>query len=136
MKSEQPIILIIDDDPAIRTVLAKMIHKLRDDVTIVFAADCMEAIDKVGKRFWKRRVRPLITLVDARLPVMDGFKCAEMLKEQKMKNIVMMSAFLDRDLVPRAVSSGVDTVFKKSMGPKGIASAIVSMLEALEATDE
>ncbi len=133
MSGEPPAVLIVDDDPAIREVIATIIHQLREDIPVILASDCMQAIDKVGRRRWRRKkVRPLVSLIDARLPLMDGFKCAETLSDKGIKNIVIMSSFLDPDLVPKAVSAGADTVFKKSLGPRQLALALVAMVEALE----
>ncbi len=129
-------ILIIDDDPAITRVLETLMKRHCPSAKVLVAADCMSALDQIRKmkvgRIRKRNLVPDIILVDARLPVIDGFQCCERLRELGAPHIVMMTAILTPDLFPKAVSAGAETVFKKSSGLKNIAQAIASMVEAIE----
>ncbi len=128
--------MIIDDDPAITKVLSTFIKRLLPDAEIMIAADCMTAVKMIDKlkvgRLIKKRVFPDIVLVDARLPVLDGFQCCEILSDMGVPNLIMLTAILTPDIVPQAVSAGADTIFKKSAGLKSIAQAIHAMAEAIE----
>src|SRR5690242_96760 len=60
-----PTILIVDDEPAIRTMLRRMLAKL--PCTIVEAGDGVEALSHV------RRERPGLILLDIVRPRLDGW---------------------------------------------------------------
>ncbi|MHA1653311.1 MAG: response regulator [Candidatus Thorarchaeota archaeon] len=130
-------VMIIDDDPVMAKILTSMIREMKEDIQLTVAHDCLDALNKLETmktgRLFKKRHFPDITVMDAWLPVLDGFQCTERFSEMGAKNICIMTAHLDPDLVPRAVSAGADTVFKKSLGLTSIARAVVAMAEAIEA---
>ncbi len=67
-------ILIVEDDLASRLYLNKILEKT--EVTILNAGDGQEAVDVAGRN---RDID--IILLDIQLPVMDGYKTAEMIRE-------------------------------------------------------
>lgn len=62
-----PIILVVDDDPVMRQVLRRVMEK--DGYKVVEAAD-----GEQGLKAYKC-LKPHIVLLDALMPVMDGFAC-------------------------------------------------------------
>jgi DNA-binding response OmpR family regulator len=83
-------VLVVDDDPAIRGLLA---DALRDEgYTVDLAAHGREALDAMRAR------RPATVVLDLMMPVMDGFSFMEAcLSEQLCENvpIVVISAVHD-----------------------------------------
>src|SRR2546421_144354 len=83
-------VLVVDDDPAIRGLLA---DALRDEgYTVDLAAHGREALDAIRAR------RPATVVLDLMMPVMDGFSFMEAcLSEQLCENvpIVVISAVHD-----------------------------------------
>ena len=61
-------VLVVDDDPAIREMLATVLQSVGYDVDL--AADGLEAIERVG------RGQPALILLDVMMPRMDGITCA------------------------------------------------------------
>jgi CheY-like chemotaxis protein len=62
------IVLVVDDDPAVRHMLGRML--VEDGFTVVEAADGLEALDQVARQ-------PVAVVVtDVRMPRMDGHELA------------------------------------------------------------
>ncbi|MCF2137919.1 MAG: response regulator [Candidatus Thorarchaeota archaeon] len=133
-------ILIIDDDPAITKILTILIKRQVPNAKIIIAHDCMTGIQAIDKmktgRIRKKRIVPDLVLVDARLPVIDGFQCCERLLDLGVSRMVMMTATLTPDLVPKVITAGAETVFKKSAGLKSIATATAAIVNAIEQEKE
>ncbi len=67
-----PVILVIDDDPMMRQVLRRVMEK--DGYQVVEAANGEQGLDAY------KRLKPHIVLLDALMPVMDGFACCTQLQ--------------------------------------------------------
>lgn len=62
-----PVILVVDDDPAMRQVLRRVMEK--DGYKVVEAANGEQGLEAY------KSLKPHIVLLDALMPVMDGFAC-------------------------------------------------------------
>lgn len=62
-----PVILVVDDDPAMRQVLRRVMEK--DGYKVIEAANGEQGLEAY------KRLKPHIVLLDALMPVMDGFAC-------------------------------------------------------------
>lgn len=71
-EQEPPLVLIVDHDRIARFQLKHALHK--EGYQVVEAADGMQCLDLY------RRLSPDIVLMDAILPVMDGFTCCATLR--------------------------------------------------------
>jgi CheY-like chemotaxis protein len=81
-------ILIVDDDPAIRTTLSEVLGD--EGYTIMTATNGAEGLDALTV------VLPALVLLDMRMPVLDGWGFARVLKERGVSlPIVVMSAAQD-----------------------------------------
>jgi CheY-like chemotaxis protein len=78
-------VLVVDDDPTIRDFLAEA---LRDQgYAVETAANGAEAVEAVA------RSRPSLVLLDVRMPVLDGWGFAEVMRERGLRlPIVVMTA--------------------------------------------
>jgi diguanylate cyclase (GGDEF)-like protein len=79
ISSKPPLILVADDDKAIRTLL----HEYMDNegyrvVDVVNGQECLEAYIAL---------KPDLVLLDALMPVMDGFTCCQELMQIARKNL-------------------------------------------------
>lgn len=78
-------VLVVDDDPAIRTTIADILGL--EGYRVETAANGQEALDFVG------RERPSVVVLDMRMPVMDGWTFARELKDRGMRlPIVVITA--------------------------------------------
>ena len=84
-----PVILVVDDDPTIRKLLRKFMEQ--DGYEVVEAYDgkqCLGAYETV---------KPDIVLLDAIMPVMDGFTCCKNLLQIARNNLKSAVANIDTD---------------------------------------
>jgi CheY-like chemotaxis protein len=87
----EPRVLIVDDDPSIRQLVATILRREKLDVTT--AADGLEAIELL------RRDNYGVILLDLMMPRLDGFGVIEFLKENPpaLKPIVLViTAYADQ----------------------------------------
>ncbi len=79
-KQQHPSILVVDDDKVIRTLIAKVMEKEGYQVTqVTNGLECLESYLKNP---------PDLVLLDAQMPVMDGFTCCQELKKLSAKNSI------------------------------------------------
>ena len=81
-------VLVVDDDPAIRCLVAKLLE--RADLDVDMAADGAEALEKLqlGERYG-------VIVLDLMMPRVSGFEVLNMLKERRpsgLKCLIVMSA--------------------------------------------
>jgi len=67
------VILVVDDDPAMRQVLRRFMEK--DGYQVVEAANGEQGLEAY------KRLKPQLVLLDALMPVMDGFACCTQLQK-------------------------------------------------------
>jgi diguanylate cyclase (GGDEF)-like protein len=72
LPKDPPLILVVDDDQLMRQVLRRVMEK--DGYQVVEAADGEQGLDAY------KRLKPNIVLLDALMPVMDGFACCTQLQ--------------------------------------------------------
>ncbi len=92
-------ILVVDDEPAIRSLLKKFLVKEGFDV--VTASSGEEALDKL------REEKPILVLLDIRLPGMDGIVTLKRIREMDEKvGVIMMTAVDEQDVFEEAKKLG------------------------------
>lgn len=101
MRTETIRVLLVDDHPAIRAGVAAMLGLYADFVIIGEAADGAEAV-----RLYEQ-LQPDLTLMDVRLPVMDGIQALMSIRavEARARVIMLSSEALTAD-VSRAMQAG------------------------------
>lgn len=119
-------ILIVDDEPSVSKILETYLRRLLDDFTVISASNGEEAVKKVDEMV-KRVGFPDITLMDVRLTAMDGIECTRILSKKGVKNIHILSAYVDSDMISRAVATGVTGIIRKSEGYKAVAEKVADM---------
>lgn len=93
-------ILTVDDQAGVRCLLDAIV---REEGHISYlASNGMEAVEMV------KIIRPHLIFMDIRMPVMDGTKALEKIKELGYKfDVVIMTAFTENDVIDRAHKNGV-----------------------------
>ncbi len=115
-------ILIADDEPNIRAVVARMLDK---DYIVLEAANGKEAVDIAG------RERPDIILMDLMMPEMDGYTACSLIKADqatKMIPVIILTAIGHEFNRKFAMEMGADAYITKPFTPQVLADAIGPLL--------
>jgi DNA-binding NarL/FixJ family response regulator len=103
-------IMCVDDHPFMREGIAAYIHKESDMELVAEAVNGQEAI----KQF--RRYQPDVTLMDLRLPDIDGVEALRQIrKEFSHARIIMLSTFDGDADIQRALEAGAQAYLLKTM---------------------
>ncbi len=89
LSKQPPVILVADDDKAIRVLLRKAMEQ--EGYRVVEVTDGKQCLDAY------ETVKPDIVLLDAVMPVMDGFTCCKHLLQIARNNLMSALASLDTD---------------------------------------
>ncbi|WP_271252383.1 response regulator [Pseudanabaena sp. Chao 1811] len=106
--SEPALILIVDDDLFMRKILVRYLE--RENYRVVEAADGMEALQIYQER------QPDMILLDAMMPVLDGFECCARLQQLPHGDhtpVLIITALEDRESVDRAYEVGASDYVTK-----------------------
>lgn len=111
-------VLIADDDAIIREGL-KMIIETQPDMEFLGAApDGKKAVELC------RSLKPDVTMLDIRMPVMDGIQAAQAILEEQHSIPLLLTTFDEPDLILRALKAGVNGYILKNSPAERILSAI------------
>ncbi|MBI2919174.1 MAG: response regulator transcription factor [Chloroflexi bacterium] len=104
-------ILVVDDETHVRDMLKEWLEE--DGYQVQVAASAAEAL----KLFFD--FRPALTVVDLRMPGMDGFQLISRLRELSAAHILILSALSGDDAIVRGLDLGADEYLVKpvSQGP-------------------
>ncbi|MEA5582328.1 PleD family two-component system response regulator [Nodularia harveyana UHCC-0300] len=87
LSKQPPVILVADDDKTVRLLLREAMEK--EGYRVVEVADGQQCLDAY------KTVKPDIVLLDAIMPVMDGFTCCKQLLQIAKNNLMIALASLD-----------------------------------------
>ncbi len=127
-------IFIVDDEPAVAKVLETYLKELIDDFEVIPASNGQEAIEKMAEML-EEEVPPDVTLMDLRMPVMDGLESSKQLSAMGVNNIHILTAYVDSDLAKVAVTVGVKGIIDKKEGFKAIAGRVAEMVRGMRKAD-
>jgi DNA-binding response OmpR family regulator len=119
----KPAVLIVDDDPIIRRLVAATLRA--DTFRLLQAGTAIEAL-KIA-----REELPHLVFLDVRLAGEDGLRVLKMLKEDprtSSSRVVMLSAHDDPVTRLRARQAGADGFFAKPFSPLALWSAVDDLL--------
>ncbi len=102
-------VLVVDDSPFFRKAIARILEKDPDISVVGFAANGLEAVDKVME------LSPDVVTLDLEMPIADGFTAIREIMEKKPTPILVVSA-LTREGAKETIKAlelgAVDFVFK------------------------
>jgi DNA-binding NarL/FixJ family response regulator len=112
-------VLVVDDDPLVRSALSLMLGGQPDVHVVGEAADGRAGIAAA------RDLRPDVVLMDIRMPVLDGLAATIELRGQAdPPHVIVLTTFDADDYVLRALASGADGFLLKDTPPPEILEAI------------
>ncbi|MBI1312856.1 response regulator [bacterium] len=126
----QPVVrlLIIDDDPALRDLLARRCRRLAPDTRVTMASNGKQALALVES------VQPHLVISDIRMPVLDGLHLAHELRQRfPYLPVILMSSQIPQDVADHLDHSGVRAVISKSDLRLTVPECIASLLNAVPA---
>ncbi len=89
LSKQQPVILVADDDKIVRLLLRKAMEN--EGYLVVEVEDGKQCLDAFFE------VKPDLVLLDAIMPIMDGFTCCQQLMQIARKNLALAIANFDID---------------------------------------
>jgi CheY-like chemotaxis protein/RNA polymerase subunit RPABC4/transcription elongation factor Spt4 len=118
-------VLVVDDDPDIRMIVAATLRKMPVPMDIVQAADGLEALEKA------REATPDLVVLDVMMPRMDGFETCRGLREKVQTAfvpILMLTASADQDSRTKGYLIGTDDYMAKPFLPVDLKLRIARLL--------
>nr|WP_290224679.1 response regulator [Trichocoleus desertorum] len=129
--SDSPLVLLIDDDRSMRFLLAQAIQ--REGYEVVEAKDGEEGLALY------QQVHPEIILMDALMPIMDGFTCCAQLRALPGGDripILMITCLDDPDSVDQAFAVGATDYVTKPIHWAVLRQRVRRLLETSRSTAE
>lgn len=117
MSKKKPTVLVAEDEALIRLDLVELLGEEGYDV-VGQASDGEEAVSLA------RKLQPDLVIMDVKMPKMDGIAAAEIIAEERIAPIVMLTAFSQRDLVERARDAGAMAYVVKPFDASDVVPAI------------
>ena len=116
-------VLIVDDHALLRTGVANIINHEPDLEVVAEASNGLEAVDAF------ERHRPDVTLLDLRMPVMEGVEAVRRIRERdpQAKVIVLTTYDTDEDIA-RALKAGAKAYVLKDIAADALISCIHDVL--------
>ena len=112
-------VVLVDDDPLVRTGLRLVLGGAPRVEIVGEAGDGAEGLDVIG------RTRPDVVLMDIRMPRMDGLAATEqLLGRPDPPRVVVLTTFDADEYVVRALASGASGFLLKDTAPSMIVEAI------------
>ncbi len=115
-------VLIVDDLSFMRSVIGDMLRASG-------FAICGEAVDGLDALRKYKSLKPDIVILDITMPVMDGLKALEEIKDfDSASKIVMCSSMSDQDNIIRAIQLGASDFVVKPFKKSRMISAVKKAL--------
>ena len=112
-------VLVVDDDPLVRSALGLMLGGQPDVRVVGEAPDGRSGIAAA------RALRPDVVLMDIRMPVLDGLAATvELRSAPEPPHVIVLTTFDADDYVLRALAAGADGFLLKDTPPPEILEAI------------
>ena len=128
---DSPLVLVVDDDNAMRFLLAQALRQ--EGYEVIEAQNGEE-----GLMFYAQ-VHPEIVLMDALMPVMDGFTCCAQLRalpEGDLIPVLMITCLDDQTSVDQAFAAGATDYVTKPIHWAVLRQRVRRLLETSRATRE
>jgi DNA-binding NarL/FixJ family response regulator len=117
-------ILIVDDEPQIRSILQKMIERHEGWMVCGEASDGVEAIEKA------RELKPDLILLDISMPNLDGLSALPRIREQcPSSEILMLTLHESLEMARVSSAAGAWGYIAKSLA----STELVPLMETFEA---
>jgi DNA-binding NarL/FixJ family response regulator len=112
-------VLVADDHTIVRGGVAQILNEQPDIRVVAEVSDGKSAVETY------RRERPNVTLVDLRMPGLDGVQVVEQLRrEDDRAVVVVLTTFDSDDDIDRALTAGAKAYLLKDISPSELVSCV------------
>lgn len=112
-------ILIVDDQPFVREGLQLVLQNQQDLQVVGVAENGLMALDIIPKE------KPDVVLLDVQMPVLDGAKTLQAIRERwPDMRVIMLTTFEETALATETLGSGANGYLLKSVSPVELVEAI------------
>ncbi|MGB7445064.1 MAG: SpoIIE family protein phosphatase [Coleofasciculaceae cyanobacterium] len=130
LRKDSPLILVVDDDRFIRMLLRQLLEQ--DGYQVEEAENGEQCLTAYAG------LQPDMILLDAMMPVMDGFTCCSQLQTLEEGNgipVLMITGLNDQESVDRAFEAGATDYLTKPIHPPVLRRRLRRLLEAISAQE-
>ena len=110
-------IVIAEDEPLARLDLQQMLENLGHEV-VGEAGDGAQAVELA------RELKPDLVVMDIKMPEMNGVQAAQLLAEERVAPVLLLTAFSDKEFIDGAREAGVMAYIVKPYSENQLAPAI------------
>ena len=118
-------VLVAEDESLIRMDLIEMLREEGYDV-VGEAGDGAAAVEQA------EQLKPVLVVMDVKMPVLDGISAAKKIVEKRIAPVLILTAFSQRDLVERAREAGAMAYLVKPFNKSDLVPAIEMALSRHE----
>jgi DNA-binding NarL/FixJ family response regulator len=116
-------VLLVDDHALLRTGVANIINQEHDLRVVAEAGNGIEAVDAF------ERHRPEVTLLDLRMPAMEGVEVVRQIRlRDPNARVIVLTTFDTDDEISRALKAGAKAYVLKDISAEGLVSCIRDVL--------
>jgi CheY-like chemotaxis protein len=125
----QDVIVIVEDDPDDRHLLARAFKKLGSSIPLRFACDGDEAVSVLSEVISSPdvRMRPIVILLDLKLPRRSGFEVLTWVKAQPALRripVVILTSSREQTDLKQAYDLGANSFLVKPSQPQALQSLV------------
>ncbi|MCL1840204.1 MAG: response regulator [Propionibacteriaceae bacterium] len=117
IQTRRPQVLVAEDEALIRLDLVELLNDEGYDV-VGQAGDGEAAVEMA------RELHPDLVVMDVKMPKMDGIAAAQIISDERIAPVVMLTAFSQRDLVEQANEAGAMAYVVKPFDASDVVPAI------------
>ncbi len=133
MNPHQDVVLVVEDDPDDQNLIARAFKKAKVEVPLRFANDGDQAVTFLADTLQDAMtLRPVVVLLDLKLPRRSGFEVLEWVKQHEtLKRVPVVVLTSSREAVDleRAYDLGANSYLVKPTRPE----ALLHMVESIDA---
>jgi DNA-binding NarL/FixJ family response regulator len=116
-------VLVVDDHALLRTGVANIINQEPDLHVVAEASNGEEAVDAF------ERHRPDVTLLDLRMPVMEGVEAVRRIRERDpLAKVIVLTTYDTDEDISRALKAGAKAYILKDISADGLIECIHDVL--------
>ena len=116
-------VLVVDDHALLRTGVANIINQESDLHVIAEASNGLEAVEAFVRH------RPDVTLLDLRMPVMEGVEAVRQIRERDpLAKVIVLTTYDTDDDISRALKAGAKAYILKDISADGLIECIHEVL--------